>query len=137
MEQESFRQRWDSYRATKTVVFWSAIMGATVTVIIGFSAGGWMRAVTAKDMAATAAAGARAELAAAICVDRYSKGPGMTAKLASLKALDSWKRDTVIEEGGWVTLPGVAKPVEGAAALCAQQLIDAKPPLVKAAGAAG
>ena len=137
MEQESFRQRWDSYRATKTVVFWSAILGATITVIVGFSAGGWMRAVTAQQMAATAASGARAELAAAICVNRYSSAPGMTAKLASLKALDSWKRDTVIEEGGWVTLPGVAKPVEGAAALCAQQLIDAKLPLVTAAGAAG
>ena len=137
MEVESFRHRWDNYRATKTVVFWAAVLGAAITVIIGFSAGGWMRAVTAEQMAANAAAGARAELAAAICVNRYVNGPGMTAKLASLKALDSWKRDTAIEEGGWVTLPGVAKPVEGAAALCAQQLIDAKLPITNAAGTAG
>ncbi len=95
-----------------------------------------MRGGTAQEMAMQAAAGARAELAAAVCIHQFVKGTNATSQLASLKGTDPWKRDTFIEEGGWVTLPGVEKPVTGAASLCAQQLMDAKLP-PKAAGTSG
>jgi hypothetical protein len=137
MEQHGFRQRWESYRASKTVVFWACVAGAGATVIIGFNWGGWVRGSTAQEMAATAASGARAELAATICVNHFVNGPGMPAKLASLKLLDPWDRGTFIQKGGWATVPGVAEPVNGAAALCAEHLVEAKQPMTKAAGTSG
>jgi hypothetical protein len=48
----------------------------------------------------------------------------MPAKLASLKAIDSWTRDTFIQDGGWVTVAGIEAPIAGAAALCARQLME-------------
>ena len=137
MELKNFKQRWESYRASKTVVFWSCVLGAAATVLIGFNWGGWVRGSTAQEMAAAAASNARAELAAAICVSHFDKAPGMTAKLASLKLLDPWDRGTFIEKGGWAMVPGVAEPVEGAASLCADRLVDAKQPMTKAAGTSG
>jgi hypothetical protein len=45
MEQEtkvSYRQRWDKARANKKVVFWAIIGAIVLTMIVGFSWGGWM-----------------------------------------------------------------------------------------------
>lgn len=134
--QQSLLERWEDYRASKTALFWSCAGCVVATLVIGFAWGGWVTGGTAGQMATQAATGARAELAATICVERFAKGPDATAQLASLKGTDSWKQDKFIEDGGWVTLPGTENPIEGAAALCARQLIDAKPP-AKAASTSG
>ena len=52
---------------------------------------------------------------------------GDKVALASLARTDSWKRGDFIEKGGWLTLPGIEKPVSGAADLCAKRLTDAIP----------
>jgi hypothetical protein len=135
-DKPSLARRWGDYRASKALVFWSCVASVVATLIVGFGWGGWMRDGTAQEMATKAAAGARAELAAAVCLHQFVNGANATTQLASLKGADSWKRDAFIEEGGWVTLPGVEKPVTGAASLCAQQLIDAKLP-PKAVGTTG
>jgi hypothetical protein len=128
-------RRWGDYRASKALVFWSCIASIAATLIVGFGWGGWVRGGTAQEMATKAATGARAELAAAVCIHQFVNGANATTQLASLKEADTWKRDSFIEEGGWVTLPGGEKPVAGAASLCAQQLMDAKLP--NAAGSPG
>jgi hypothetical protein len=119
-------KRFEDFKASKTVLFWTMVGTAIVTMSIGFGWGGWVTGGTADQMAAKAATSARAELAANLCVDRFAKGPDATAKLVSLKAIDSWKRRQVIEEGGWVTLPGTDKPVADAAELCAERLVETK-----------
>jgi hypothetical protein len=134
--QQSFFRRWEDYRASKSVLFWSCAGCAVATAIVGFAWGGWVTGGTAGQMVTNATTEARAELAAGICVERFAKGPDATAQLASLKATDSWNQDKFIEDGGWVTLPGTENPIAGAAALCARQLIDAKAP-AKAASASG
>jgi hypothetical protein len=133
---QSLAQRWEGYQASKTVLFWSCAVCVVATLIIGFNWGGWVTGGSASAMAAKAAAGARAELAAAVCVNRFASGPNATADLASLKGSSSWQRGDFIEKGGWVTMAGAQKPVAGAGDLCAQQLIESKAPTA-AAGAAG
>ena len=71
--------------------------------------------------------------AAAVCVNRFESAGNANAQLASLKKTDMWQRDDFIKNGGWVTLPGVKDPVSGASDLCAQQLMKAELPPVKAA----
>jgi hypothetical protein len=135
-DKPSILRQWQDYKATKTQVFWSCAASVVVTIIVGFAWGGWVRGGTADEMATKAAAGARAELASAICVSRFASGPDATAQIAALKATDSWRRDAFLEERGWVALPGVEKPVMGAAGMCVQQLMDAPTPL-KAAAVSG
>jgi hypothetical protein len=121
----NFAERAEAYRPSKTVFFWACLACAAATMIVGFNWGGWVTGGTAAQMSKSAAEGARAELAATVCVTQFDKGSDKAATLASLARTDSWKRGDFIEKGGWVTLPGIDKSVSGAADLCAKQLTDA------------
>jgi hypothetical protein len=130
---QSLQERWENYRASKTVVFWACAVCVVATLFLGFTVGGWVRGSTAERMAAQAATDARADLAADICVTRFQAGSDAATNLATLKASDSWNRGEYLEKGGWVTLAGMKEPVDGAANLCAQRLM--KPaPLAKVSG---
>jgi hypothetical protein len=118
--------RWQEYRASKTVLFWSCAVCVVATMVVGFTWGGWVTGGTAGKLSESAASSARAELAATICVTRFMGGPDMAGQLAALKASNSWNRDDLLDKAGWSTPPGVEKPVRGAAELCAKQLLDVK-----------
>jgi hypothetical protein len=130
---QSLLDRWENYQASKTVVFWACAACVVATLVIGFTVGGWVRGSTAEQMAAQAATNARAELAAAVCVSRFTTASNAVPNLAALKANDSWTRGEYLEKGGWATLAGMKAPVDGAANLCAQRLIEPAP-LAKVSG---
>lgn len=121
-----FSARWESYRASKTVLFWSCAACAVATMIVGFGWGGWVTGGTAAKQATAAASTARAELAAAECVSRFMGSTELAVQLAALKASNSWSRNDLIDKGGWTTPPGAQQPIQGAADLCAQRLLEAK-----------
>jgi hypothetical protein len=113
--------------------FWSCVACVVLTMLIGFTWGGWVTGGTAEGRVASASEDARAELAAQICVHRFLEADDAKAQLAAFKEKDFWNRDGFVEDGGWVTFAGMKEPVDGAAELCAEQLADAELP---AAGAA-
>lgn len=121
--EHNFAKRWSDYQASKTVLFWCCAASVVATIVVGFNWGGWVKGGTADSMATTAATSARADLAANICAYSFLRGPDAPAKLVSLKAAESWKRDTMIEDGGWTKMPGGDKSVSGAAALCVERLM--------------
>lgn len=121
----SIGQRWESYRPSKAIWFWSSATCIVATIVIGFAWGGWVTGGTATHMANEAADGARAQLAAASCVARFNQGPDTVAQLAALKKANSYDRGDLIKKGGWLTMPGATNPVVGAADICVQQLINA------------
>jgi len=130
---QSLLDRWENYQAPKTMVFWACAACVVATLLIGFTAGGWVWGSTAERMAAQAATNARADLAAAVCVNRFETASDAAANFATLKANDSWTRGDYLEKGGWVTLAGMKEPVDGAAILCAQRLMEPAP-LAKVSG---
>ncbi|NYT38128.1 hypothetical protein ERD78_14675 [Allopusillimonas soli] len=117
-------KNWSEFRPSKTLWFWSSVGVAALTMIIGFSAAGWVTGGTATKQAETASEQAVAQLASNICVNRFKAATDAATKLAALKATDAWKRDSFIEDGGWVTFANMKTPVEGAAELCASKLLD-------------
>ncbi|MFL5336063.1 MAG: hypothetical protein ACJ8H8_23550 [Geminicoccaceae bacterium] len=122
-EAQSFGQRVAAYRPTKGLVFWAAAAGAVATIVVGFAWGGWVTGGSAKRMAETAAAASRDTLVAAVCVDRFQAGGDAQAQLAALKLLQGYDRGSVIEKGGWATMPDKAKPTSTATRLCGDQLV--------------
>ena len=90
---------WAAYRPTKGLLFWAAAAGAVATVVVGFAWGGWVTGGTAKRMAEAAAAGARDQLVAAVCVDRFQAGGDAQAQLAALKLLQGYRPRLVHREG--------------------------------------
>lgn len=127
----SFGRRWEDYRPSKGIWFWSCVASIVATLVIGFSWGGWVTGGAATRMAADAAGSARAQLAAEDCISRFENGPDAMAQLAVLKKVESYQRVDLIEKDGWVTMPGSKDPVAGAADICAQQLVNASLPATK------
>ena len=52
-EKRSVGQRWSEARPTKTVAFWSCVASVVLTMIVGFSWGGWVTGGTARTTAET------------------------------------------------------------------------------------
>jgi hypothetical protein len=86
---QSVGRRWESYRPSKGIWFWSCVACVAATIVIGFGWAGWITSGTATQLATDAAAGASAQMAAADCVVRFKNGPDATAQLAALKKADS------------------------------------------------
>ena len=122
-EHQTISQRWENFRPSKGLWFWTAAGAAVATMIVGFTAGGWTTGGSAAAMAERAARDARAELAATVCVQKFAAEADAAEKLAALKKASSWERDAFMEEGGWVLLTGMEKAVPGAADACADQLV--------------
>src|SRR5208337_211237 len=103
----SLGKRWEDYRPTKGVWLSSCAGCIVATLVIGFTWGGWVTGGTSTRMAADAADGARAQMAAADCVNRFEGGPAAVAQLAELKkAESSYRRSDMLQKAGWVTMPG-------------------------------
>jgi hypothetical protein len=130
----SFSQRFEDYRPTKTVLFWSCVASVIVTIVIGFGWGGWVTGGTADEVAESAAEDARQELVAAVCVDRFMAAGDVRARLVELKDLaSSYRQGEFIEDGGWAMIPGTDEASDGGAELCAEQLVTMEPPAAQEA----
>ena len=81
---------------------WGVAIGAVVVMIIGFSWGGWVTAKTANEMSENAVVQSHGS----ICAQQFMMGPDHAAKLIEYKEIESWKRRSYIEEGGWDKMPG-------------------------------
>jgi hypothetical protein len=128
-DNQTLSERFDEYQPSKTLWFWSLIGAVVLTMIVGFTAGGWTLGGTASEMAKTSAIKARAELVANLCVEKFITASDASQNLAKLKDTSSYQRDGFISDGGWVKLAGMKKDTPGAADLCADKLaaMDAIP----------
>jgi hypothetical protein len=124
MTGEDGKNGWSEYRPSKTLWFWSCVGCVAATMVVGFTWGGWVTGGTADYQAAQAREEGRAQLAATICVERFTGAPDAAVELAALKDMSTWGRDDAIEDGGWVTPAGLTEPVAGAADLCADRLAE-------------
>ena len=125
-------KKWENFRPSKALWFWSCAGAAVLTIIVGFTWGGWVTGGSAEARAERAGEEAAAQLAASICVHRFMAAPDAGVKLAELKDADSWGRDDLVEDAGWVTFASMEEPVDGAADLCAEQLASAELPVAAA-----
>jgi hypothetical protein len=119
-DKKTLGQRWEDYRASKTTLFWSCVAFGILTIVVGFSWGGWVTGGTAKEMVQEA----RTNLAATFCVQRFLNASDAGSQHDSLMKTSNWQRDDFIEKGGWAKLPDLDRPIAGVAGLCAEKLAD-------------
>ncbi len=105
---------------------WGVVVGAAVTMIVGFSWMGWVGGGTAERMAVERANSAVIVALTPSCVASFMQQPNAVAKLAEFRKIDSWKQRQFVEEGGWATPRGDKTPNSGVATACAEQLVKAK-----------
>jgi hypothetical protein len=130
-QKQSLSQRFRQYEASKTVLVWACGGAAVLAIVVGFTWGGWVTGGSAQAMADAAAAQARQELAAVVCVDRFLAASDASAQLVALKAIASpHGRGKFVEEGGWAMILPASVPADrqaraddrNAATLCAAEL---------------
>jgi hypothetical protein len=81
---------------------WGLVIGAIITMIIGFAWGGWTTGGSSQRRSEEAVLATRA----AICVAQFTKDPNYQVRLTEMKAVNSWDRANYIAKGGWDRMPG-------------------------------
>jgi len=122
VERKGFGQRWAEARPTKTLVFWSWVGCVVLTMLVGFTWGGWVRGATAQSMAATEAQDAVVKHLAAICVAQANHDPAREQRLKELKALGTYERGDYVTKQGWSRMPGDADADSAVGDECARRL---------------
>ena len=110
------RQRWDKARPTKKIVFWISVAVSILTMIVGFSWGGWVTSSKAELMAEEAVV----ERLSLICVDQFKQDPETEQKLIEFVETSSYKQDDYVRDQGWATMFGDEEPDKNVADTCAK-----------------
>lgn len=101
---------------------YGALGGAVLTLVVGFSWGGWLTGGGAETMAATRA---KADVVAAlvpVCLQISQDDPDRTAKLATIQAASTYQRRDAVMTAGWATVPGAEAPDRDLAQACIEGL---------------
>jgi hypothetical protein len=102
---------------------WGAVIGAVAISVIGFSSLGWTLGSTAERLAKDRAQTAVVGVLAPICVEKFQHQADAATKLVEFnKVSSSWDRRSIIEKGGWATVPGADGPNSAVATACAERL---------------
>jgi hypothetical protein len=101
---------------------WGAVIGAAAISVLGFSSFGWTLGSTAERVAQERAQTAVVAVLAPICVEKFQHQADASAKLVEFNKAASWDRRSIIEKGGWATLPGNDGPNMAVATACAERL---------------
>jgi hypothetical protein len=101
---------------------WGAVGGAVALAIVGFMWGGWVTGGKAEARANERAAAEVVKVLAPICADRFMHHANVSKNLNDLNKIDSWRRESFVEKGGWATLPGSDSAPSGVARACAEIL---------------
>jgi hypothetical protein len=101
---------------------WGVVIGAAAISVLGFSSFGWTLGSTAERMARERAQTAVVGALAPICVEKFQHQADAATKLVEFNKVSSWDRRSIIEKGGWATMPGSDTPNSAVASACAEQL---------------
>ena len=112
---------------SRTRLLQGIAIGAVVSMVIGFSWGGWVTGGTADKIADERANTAVLAALTPICVEKFLQNSDAKANLAVLQKISSnWEQGQYVEKGGWATRPGASSPDYLLGRACADKLIQAK-----------
>jgi len=81
---------------------WGLVVGAIISMIIGFGWGGWSTAGTTQQKSKEAVLASQA----AICVAQFIKDSNYEDNFKEFEKASSWDKSKFIEKGGWDKMPG-------------------------------
>jgi hypothetical protein len=103
---------------------WGAVIGSILTMIVGFSWGGWMTSSTGRQEAMRRADAAVVAALLPICLAREKVDGARETKLGELKAMtSSFLQADLVMKSGWATFPGSDDPNREVAEACAAALV--------------
>jgi hypothetical protein len=102
---------------------WAFVIGSLVTMILGFTWGGWTTGSGADRLASERSQTAVTAALVPVCLDKSKADPAGARKLGLIRGLSSSfdQRDAVLKEG-WASV-GAGEGNREVAELCAAQLV--------------
>jgi hypothetical protein len=111
-------------RASLKPGVWGIVIGSILTMIVGFSWGGWTTDGTARQVAMKQADAAVTAALVPICLAGEKADVSRTKKLGELTAItSSWEQTDFVMKTGWATFPGQEDPNRAVAEACAAALL--------------
>lgn len=104
----------------------SAIVGAILVMIIGFSWGGWVLGSTAMKSGTAMAQEAVIQRLAPMCLAQFKQDPEKEDKFNMMKDKYDWDKEKFIREQGWATMPFEEEPDDNVAVLCSKLITEAR-----------
>jgi hypothetical protein len=103
---------------------WGAVIGSILTMIVGFSWGGWTTSSAANQVATQRADAAVTTAFVPVCLAQEKVDAPKGKKLGELKAITaSYEQTDFVMKAGWATFPGKADPNRDVAEACASALV--------------
>lgn len=103
---------------------WGVVVGSILTMIVGFSWGGWTTSSTARQMAMQQAGVAVTTALVPVCLAQQKADTARATKLGELTALtSSWEQTDFVMKTGWATFPGNEDPNRDVAEACVTALL--------------
>ena len=103
---------------------WGAVLGGILTMIVGFSWGGWTTSSTARQQAVMQADTAVTTALVPICLAGKKADVAYAKKLGELTAItSSYEQTEFVMKTGWATFPGQPDPNRAVAEACAAALL--------------
>jgi hypothetical protein len=118
----STKEMWMQSRPTKRLLLWACIGTMVVTIVIGFTWGGWTTGGKARFAAEAMASDAVAKRLAPICVVQSKADPLRVQKLKELNEVSSYGRGDYVQKQGWATIAGEDGPNSRVAEECVKLL---------------
>jgi hypothetical protein len=106
------------------MLIWSLLAAVALTMLVGFTWGGWMTTSGAQTLAEASAKGAVIERLAPMCVAQFNADPDREQKMLAFREGTSYDRTKYVTDQGWATLPGETKPTSQVASACADLLMQ-------------
>lgn len=105
---------------------WGAVLGGILTMIVGFSWGGWTTSSTANQVANQRADAAVTTAFVPVCLAQQKVDATKVKKLGEFKTITtSYEQTDFVMKAGWATFPGQADPNRNVAEACASALLKA------------
>ncbi len=123
----SLGQRWSAYQPSKMILIWACIGSIILTIVVGFTWGGWVTANAAQETATTMAKDAVIQRLAPICVEQFNADPEKALKLDELAGMTSSSGTRYVQEQGWATISGEEKPDRKVADACSKLILAESP----------
>ena len=100
-----------------------ALIGAIVTMLYGFTEGGWYSGASAERLAQEASSAAVVQAFVPVCVSLSKADPNSPAKLAEFAVIrTSYEQRDFVAKSGWATMPTQTTPSLTLATACADVL---------------
>lgn len=107
-------------------VLTGVVGGALLTMVLGFTVGGWVTGSKAEVSAVEKSKSAVISALAPICLSNFKASSDATDQKVLLTKTEEWKIADFVKTGGWAKVPGSADVSTGLARTCAQLILAEK-----------